>query len=218
MRCASALVLAGAVLAASCAGRGYEQSERTAQRIRSAAAAAERFRVAGEEAAAAMAKLQDPPREGLRGKLGTYSGKVGAAAGAESALRSAVRAMKQSIAGRMQAWEKETAAITSLELREKVQERREEVRDACKAAEAAADVLLAGAAPVVSRLKDLQTAATSDLTPGGVEACAGVADQVKEYLRKYTGELPDATEVMEAAARALAASDPKPQAPADAGR
>jgi hypothetical protein len=215
MRFAAALVLAGAVLAASCAGRGYEQSERTAVRIRGAAAAAERFRAVSEEAAAAMAKLLEPPHEGLRSKLGTFSGRTDAVAGAESSFRSAVKAMKQSIAGRFQAWEKETAAIASLELREKIQERREEVREACKAAEAAADVLLAGAAPVVSRLRDLRTAATSDLTPGGIEACAGVADQVKEHLRRYTKELPEATEVLEAAARALAASDPKPGDPAE---
>jgi DUF2959 family protein len=194
-----------AAAAAGCATQGYERAANTAAQVRAVRTSVEAFQKQVDVTTASMSALLGGAHDGLREKFEAFSREVDALASSGGSYKSSVQSMRRAAMDRFQSWEAESQQITNAEMRAKSSERRSEVMDTYRAAEAAAEEMASQIGPFVLDIQDLRKVLSIDLTPAGIDAASDLSGRIKEGSRKVAKAAKPVLETVDRAADALAA-------------
>lgn len=185
-----AIVVAGALFCVACETTASDQGTATAKNITKAADSIQAGIGHLDATLASLNALVNQPAADLGPQFKTFSKNLDSLDSTATDVREATAGMEQKGAAYFAEWDKQIAAITNEDIRERSMERRKEVEanlaDLRKDYTEARDTFQ----PLMSDLKDIHTALSADLTMQGVDA-------VKKSVKKVNDEAPDVKENLE---------------------
>lgn len=194
----SLLAIALAALAFGCATKGYEKADNTGAYLESTALRLDRGVAQIDTATAALKDLVDNPQADMKEQFKSYSSAV---SGLESLTRDVgTRAAKIQKLGTnyLKKWDEELATIQNEEIRKQSAARKQAVMKKFESMKASYNGARRAFSPLLSDLKDIRTALSTDLTTAGVNSIrnsmAGVnkhADDVRKSLADLSAQFKD---------------------------
>lgn len=162
-----------AALLAGCATKGYNQADRTAATLQTAAQRVDQGTGQLSATLTALTNLANNPGGDLKTQFATFDQNLRQLASVTKDISAKAAAMQKRGAAYFQTWDEELAKIQNEDIRQRSAQRRSEVMAQFEGVKTSYIAARDALGPLVSELNDIRTALSADLTAQGLAAIQG---------------------------------------------
>ena len=200
--------LIAAVALCGCVTTGYVQADKTGQGIADFRAEVLNLKKTVDESMAALDLTVETASTNPRAAFETFSASVGNVEAARNKVTQRAAAVSAAGTAYFKQWETELATISDPDTRELAQERKNELNATFAKLGPLVEEAKEEFNPLVTKLLDLRTFLSQDLTVGGVDAAKGLVKEVRRAGANVDESLDDLIAEMNSIAATLTASRP----------
>ena len=172
-------LLAILAITAGCGSHGYSRADRAADSVQNAAARVDLGASQMAVALATLSDLVDNPGADLRPQFGKFNSAAKILASLSRDIAAKSDAMQKKGTVYFQKWDEELARIQNEDIRSRSAARKMEVEMGFQRVQANYQATAGLLSPFISRLSDIRTALSADLTPAGLEAVRGLVSAAR---------------------------------------
>jgi len=210
---ASLALLPALLLNSACqSSSGSQKAESTAMSMDGLRGAVETLKTKVNAAAGSLATVVEKGAVDPKAPFEQYKKDVAAVVDALAKAESNLKTMKSEGATYFAEWEKQAATIQDPDLKAAAGERRTRLAKAIEDVSAAMDAARAEITPFATKIQDVQTYLSNDLTPAGIESIEGKSKEISKGADAIGDELDDVVEALEKHAPEFKTAKPPPPA------
>lgn len=171
--------LALSALVSGCASHGYNRADRAASSMQSAANRVDAGATQIEIALATLSDLVDNPGADMKPQFNKFNSAVNTLESLSKDMAGKSETMQKKGTAYFQKWDEELAHIQSEDIRSRSAARKTEVVQGFERVQANYQNTSVALSPFMTRLTDIRTALSTDLTPAGLASIRGSVDSAK---------------------------------------
>lgn len=168
-----------ATLASGCASRGYNRADSAASSMQRAASRVDMGASQIEIALATLTDLVGNPAADMKPQFSKFDSAVNNLESLSKDIAGKSGAMQKKGTAYFQKWDEELARIQSEDIRSRSAARKAEVVQGFDRVQANYQATSVALAPFITRLTDIRTALSTDLTPAGLDSIRGTVGSAK---------------------------------------
>jgi hypothetical protein len=209
----AALCLSSAALLPGCESQGHEKADTKAVQMDSLRAGLVTLKDKSAAVAAAAGTLIDKASVDPKPAYATFKTELKNYDSAVANLTSLRDSLKAQDTDYFAGWEKQTAAITDPDVKQRAVERRAKLQKTADSINKMAADLGAETAPYSALLKNLDVYWSNDLTPSGITSVKDKVSDAKKSAKSIGGKCDDLVEALDKAAPEFRTATPPPPPP-----
>jgi hypothetical protein len=208
----AALCLASTALA-GCQAEGHEKAETKAVQMDSLRASVLVVKDKAAAAAAAAGTLIDKASVDPKPAYATFKTEIKNYEKSISDVAAQVKSLKSQDTDFFAGWEKQTAAITDPDVKQRAVERRAKLQKTAESIDKSAEAVTAETTAYSAMLKNLDVYWSNDLTPGGITSVKDKVGDAKKSAKSIGDKCDDLVAGLDKAAPDFRTAKPPPPAP-----
>lgn len=174
----TSLLLISAIFS-GCASRGYNRADSAASSVQKAANRVDLGASQIEIALTTLSDLVDNPATDMKPQFSKFNSAVNSLESLSKDIAGKSEAMQKKGAAYFRKWDEELARIQNEDIRSRSATRKTEVVEGFQRVQANYQFTASSLTPFITRLTDIRTALSTDLTPAGLDAIRGAVSSAK---------------------------------------
>lgn len=202
-----------AAILSGCASRGYNRADSAASSVRNAATRVEVGALQIDIALTALSQLVNNPAADMKPQFSKFDSAVDDLKSLSKDIAGKSESMQKKGTAYFQKWDEELARIQNEDIRNRSATRKTEVIQGFQRVQANYQFTASQLAPFISRLTDIRTALSTDLTPAGLDAIRASANSANTEGASVTKALRDLSADFKSLGISLSPAVPQPEQP-----